>query len=163
MSVENKIEIIQAQTEADFLIAKALILDYVDWLGFDLSFQNFDKELQSIPETYSSPDGGLFIAYKNGKAIGVAGIKRFNNTDCEVKRMFLHADSRGFGIGKLLLKACISLAKNLNYACVRLDTADYMHAAIKLYTEQRFVEIPAYYHNPRDDARYFELKLDSIS
>jgi putative acetyltransferase len=154
-----KIDIIQAANPADFQLAKDLILAYVSWLGFDLSFQNFDKELQSITETYSAPNGGVFVAFHNDKAVGVAGIKRFNTTDCEVKRMFVHADSRGLGIGKLLLSACIGLAEKLNYECVKLDTADYMHAAIKLYTEIGFEEIPPYYNNPRDDARYFQLQL----
>ena len=34
-----------------------------------------------------------------------------------------------------------------------------MKAAIKLYTDQGFVEISAYRFNPREDARYFELDL----
>lgn len=159
MKSEHKIEIIQAVTPTDFQVAKELILAYVSWLGFDLSFQNFAKELETIAETYSAPNGGVFIAFLNDKPAGVAGIKRFNATDCEVKRMFVHADSRGLGIGKLLLEACIQLAEKLNYECVKLDTADYMHAAIKLYTEIGFEEIPPYYNNPRDDARYFQLQL----
>ena len=76
--MENQIEIKEAQHKADFLAAKELILEYVKWLGMDLSFQNFDKEMNSLPETYGNRDGTLFIAVRNDKAVGVAGIKRFN-------------------------------------------------------------------------------------
>jgi putative acetyltransferase len=63
------------------------------------------------------------------------------------------------GIGKLLLRKCIETAKALNYNSIKLDTADFMNAAIKLYTDHGFVEIPAYRFNPHEHAKYFELIL----
>ncbi len=157
--MENVIEIKPAQTKEDFLAAKKLIFEYVEWLGIDLAFQNFDKEIETMPVTYGEPDGGLFIVLRNNVAVGVAGIKRFNKSECEIKRMFVQNDSRGFGIGKLLMTECISLAKRLNYEAIKLDTAGYMKSAIKLYEAHGFVEIPSYRHNPHEDAKYFELKL----
>jgi len=160
--MENQIEIKEAQHKADFLATKELILEYVKWLGMDLSFQNFDKEMNSLPETYGNRDGRLFIAVRNDKAVGVAGIKRFNEKECEVKRMFVQPASRGLGIGKLLLTECIEAAKRLHYQVIKLDTADFMRSAIKLYTDNGFVEISAYRHNPHEEARYFELSLNKM-
>lgn len=157
--MENTIVIRQAQSPADFLTAKQLILEYVQWLGIDLSFQNFDQEMYTLPATYGHPEGGLFVAFRDEKAVGVAGIKRFSDKECEVKRMFVQAESRGFGIGKMLLTNCIKIAKSLAYESIKLDTADFMKSAIKLYTESGFVEISAYRHNPHKEARYFELDL----
>src|SRR4051794_32514210 len=111
--MENKIRLKLARTAADFLEAKKLIFEYAEWLAFDLSFQNFNDEINTLPETYGDKNGGLFIATKNGEPVGVAGIKRFSDKECEVKRMFVQTGSRGFGIGKLLLTACIELAKKL--------------------------------------------------
>ncbi|MDP4131832.1 MAG: GNAT family N-acetyltransferase [Bacteroidota bacterium] len=161
--MENQIEIREVRKAEDFLAGKELILEYVKWLGIDLSFQNFDKEMETLQATYSDPDGGLFIALRNGKAVGVAGIKRFNHRECEVKRMFVQPDSRGFGIGRRLLTECIEIAKKLNYETIKLDTADFMKSAISLYTAAGFVEIPAYRHNPHQEARYFELRLRKVS
>ncbi len=160
--MENQIEIKTAQNAADFLAAKELIFEYVKWLGMDLSFQNFDKEMETMQAMYGNPHGGLFIALRNGKAVGVAGIKRFNDKECEVKRMFVQPTSRGFGIGKLLLTECIEIARKLNYDTVKLDTIDFMKSAIKLYLNNGFVEIPAYRHNPHEEARYFELSLKKM-
>jgi GNAT superfamily N-acetyltransferase len=158
--MENKIELKEVKTEEDFSSAKILILEYVNWLGIDLSSQNFDHEVSTMPETYGAPNGGLCIVLRNNKAVGVAGIKRFNETECEVKRMYVQPESRGLGIGKLLLTQCIEIAKRLNYDKAKLDTADFMKAAIKLYTDNGFIEIPAYRHNPyEEEARFFELKL----
>ncbi|MCM4151723.1 N-acetyltransferase [Arenibacter sp. N53] len=157
--MKTNIEIKLAQTTADFLAAKELILEYVDWLGIDLSFQNFDQEMKGLPQMYNLEDGGLFIAYINNEAVGIAGIRRFNEQDCEVKRMYVKPKSRGLGIGQLLLKDCLDTARKLQYKSVKLDTADFMKSAIKLYTDHGFVEISAYRHNPHESAKYFELDL----
>ena len=157
--MQNQIEIKEVKNTEDFLAAKKLIHEYIEWLGTDLSFQNFDKEMDTLPETYGNLDGRLFIAVINNKAVGVAGIKRFNDKECEVKRMFVQPNSRGFNVGKLLLTECIEMAKKLNYYTIKLDTLDFMKSAIKLYTENGFVEISAYRHNPYKEAKYFELRL----
>lgn len=155
----TKIEIVTAQTTQHFSDAKKLILAYVQWLNFDLSFQNFDQEIADLPKMYNSADGGLYIAYLNHHPVGVVGLRRLTETDAEVKRMFVRDEAKGKGIGKALLLTCIEAAKKLNYHAIKLDTAEYMHAAIKLYTDHGFTEIPAYRFNPHDHARYFELRL----
>ena len=80
--MENKIQLKLARTADDFLVAKKLIFEYAEWLAFDLSFQNFNEEINTLAETYGDKNGGLFIATKNGEAIGVAGIKRFSDKEC---------------------------------------------------------------------------------
>jgi GNAT superfamily N-acetyltransferase len=157
--MENTIKLVEAKTEEDFSAAKVLILEYVKWLGIDLSFQNFDHEFNTISETYGPPNGGLCIVFRNDRPVGVAGIKRFNETECEVKRMYVQPESRGLGIGKLMITRCIEIAKRLKYETIKLDTADFMKSAIKLYTDSGFIEIPAYRHNPYEEARFFELHL----
>jgi len=157
--MENEIEIITAATEADFLQAKELILEYTEWLNVDLSFQNFDAEMQSLHKMYNKPFGALFIAIKDGKAIGVVGLRQFSQSECEMKRMFVKPEGRGLGIGKLLVENCIAMGKSLHYATMKLDTTNLMQSAIRLYIENGFAEIPAYRFNPDEGARYFELDL----
>lgn len=153
------IEIIHATSEQHFADAKDLIHEYVSWLNFDLSFQNFDHEMASLPAMYNIKDGGLFVAYLDLQPTGVVGLRRFSEKEGEVKRMFVKETARGHGIGKLLLIKCIDTAKALHYQSLKLDTAGFMKAAHKLYTGHGFVEIPAYRYNPEESARYFELTL----
>ena len=148
-----------AENEQDFLDAKALILEYVTWLNVDLSFQNFDQEMATLKEMYSKPTGALFLAMSNNKAIGVVGLRKFSDKECEIKRMFVQPNNRGLGIGKLLITNCIATAKVLKYDTLKLDTINLMKSAIKLYKENGFKEIPAYRFNPDAGARYFELNL----
>lgn len=115
--------------------------------------------MADLPNMYNTQDGGLFIAYQHAVPVGIAGLRRFSETDAEVKRMFVKDEAKGMGIGKLLLQQCIESAKTLGYKSIKLDTAAFMHAAIKLYTDHGFVEIAAYRFNPHDHARYFQLVL----
>ena len=153
------IQIKIAEHPQDFSEAKKLILDYVTWLGIDLSFQNFDQEINNLENMYNKLDGGLLLASINNQAAGVAGIRKFDNKECELKRMFVKSGFRNLGIGKLLLAGSIELAKRLNYEIIKLDTADFMKAAIKLYKDYGFIEIAQYRYNPHESARYFELNL----
>lgn len=155
----NKIEITLAAENDDFSKAKQLIKEYVVWLGFDLSFQNFDSEINDLRSMYFKPTGGLLIATVNGEAAGVAGIRHYQDHECELKRMFVKEAFRNMGIGQALLTRSIVLAKELGYTLIKLDTADFMKSAVKLYQSHGFVEIGAYRHNPQQDARYFELDL----
>lgn len=156
------IEIILARREDDFQAAKNLILDYVAWLGMDLSFQNVNAELADLPAMYAEPTGGLLLVTVNGQYAGVAGIRKFADGECELKRMFVRAEYRNLGLGHRLMTEALALAKHLGYETVKLDTADFIQAAIRLYRANGFVEIPPYRFNPHEQARYFELKLLAV-
>jgi putative acetyltransferase len=84
--MNRNVEIRLAQHPQDFLDAKQLIMEYVAWLGFDLAFQNFDKEMADLPAMYNKHDGGFFLAYLDGIPVGIAGVRRFSTTEAEVKR-----------------------------------------------------------------------------
>jgi putative acetyltransferase len=153
------IEIVPATTTAQYADATALILEYSQWLNFDLAFQLFDQEMASLSIMYNQSNGGLFVAYLDGAPVGVIGLRRLSETEGEVKRMFVQDRARGNGIGKMLLEKCIDVARALKYQSIKLDTTDFMKFAIKLYTDHGFREIPAYRYNPQEGARYFELRL----
>lgn len=148
-----------AEDSKDFMDGKAIILEYVEWLGMDLSFQNFDNEINNLSEMYSKPNGGLFLAIVNEAVVGVVGVRKFEGKHCELKRMFVKEGLRNFGIGRMLLMSAINLAKKLNYDIMKLDTSATMKPAIKLYQDNGFVELPTYRYNPHESAKYFELKL----
>jgi putative acetyltransferase len=160
---QKTVEIVTAAHPQEFCDAKLLIMDYVAWLGMDLSFQDFDREMETLPDLYNTERGGLFIAYLNGQPVGVAGLRKFGENDGEVKRMFVKPEARTRGIGRLLLAKCIETAQQLHYISLKLDTSDEMKTAINLYEKMGFVEIPAYRFNPHESARYFALDLTSRS
>ena len=149
-----------AGTDLEYTQAVLLFKEYAQWLNIDLSFQHFDDELLSLKTMYAAPNGGIVICKEQDEFIGCVGMRKIDNNIAELKRMFVKSTYQKQGIGKTLLEKAIELAIALNYKIIRLDTLNYMTAAIKLYKQYGFYEIPAYCYNPNETAVYFEMKLN---
>jgi hypothetical protein len=77
------------ETDEEIAGAKRLVVEYAQWLGLDLCFQNIDDELDSFPEKYKEPEGAFFIAKENSNIIGCVGIRKLEPGICEMKRLFV--------------------------------------------------------------------------
>jgi GNAT superfamily N-acetyltransferase len=148
------------QTDWESLLrVRDLFLEYAKSLDFDLSFQDFDKELAELPGEYSEPDGRLFIAYESGRPAGCVALRRIDVDVCEMKRLYVRPEFRGKGTGRLLAERVISEAKMVGYGKMRLDSVSSMTEAITLYRSLGFVEIDKYRLNPLPDAIFLQLDL----
>jgi ribosomal protein S18 acetylase RimI-like enzyme len=148
-----------AKTDMDYEDAAALFREYAAWLEIDLCFQHFGEELQRLPQMYGPPEGAIFLCRQDGKLAGCVGVRRFNDTTAELKRMWVRSEFRSLGIGETLLQQALDFAKKTGYPSINLDTLAVMTPAISLYKKYGFEESAAYYDNPHPDARYFSKKL----
>lgn len=138
-----------------------LFKEYALEIGIDLEFQSFKKEIENVEEEYSRPNGVIFIAYdQNDVMLGCFGIRKLEDTICELKRMYIRKVARGIGIGKQLLMKAIEIGIELGYSQMRLDTLPSMGVAISLYEKAGFHQIDPYRFNPIKGARYYELKFN---
>ena len=153
-------QVVAAETARDWADAQRLIRAYLAGLPFEVDFQDVDEELASLPAFYAPPDSTiLLVRDPDGAAVGVAGVRRFADGEAELKRMYLDPAARGTGMGRTLAEAAIREARARGYRRLLLDTVASLSAAIAIYEALGFVEIDAYRHNPRPDARYFALDL----
>ena len=148
-----------AETANEFAQGANLFQQYAKFIGFDLSFQNFEEELNTIDKQYSKPVGSLIIAYDGEKAVACVALRRLDIETAELKRMFVRQEYQGHKIGLRLLEQILGIAQNLGYKKVRLDTISTMEAALKLYRSFGFYEIPAYRFNPMEETVYMEKIL----
>lgn len=139
--------------------ARALFIEYGESLGFDLCFQDYDTELKNLPGEYAPPDGQLLLAYFNNEPVGCVALRKFGESTCEMKRLYVRPPFRGLGIGRRLAEDIIDGARQRGYRIMRLDTIATMFEAINLYKSLGFQERDSYRFNPLEDARYFELTL----
>jgi GNAT superfamily N-acetyltransferase len=97
-------KIIEAEGESDYAAARDLIAAYQRWLGVDLEFQGFSKELESLSVMYGPPDGAMLLAEEGGVWVGCVGLRRLGGGDAEMKRMFVLPAYQGKGIGSKLTR-----------------------------------------------------------
>ena len=137
--------------------------NYAAWLGVDLCFQGFNEEMASLPGCYASPAGRLFYAEYRGRPAGCVGIRPLSAGLCEMKRLYVEPNQRGFGIGRDLVLAAIRAAKEIGYRKLLLDTLPVMRFAVRLYREMGFRETPAYYQTPLEGTIFLALDLENWS
>jgi len=156
----SPIEIILATSAEHIERVRELFHEYAAWLEINLCFQNFDKEVAELPGEYAPPTGRLFLAVEDDRVAGCIALRKIGDGVCEMKRLFVRADSQGRGLGRQLVDAIIKTAKDLGYTRMRLDTLPpKMDGAIAMYRRLGFVEIEPYYQNPVVGAIFMELDL----
>ncbi len=157
----ERITLVEASTAAEIAEVRELFAEYQQWLGADLSFQNFSEELASLAELYAPPGGCLVLARSpDGSAAGGVGMKGWGPGICEMKRLYVRPPWRGLRLGRRLAEAVVQAGRDAGYAVMRLDTLARLHEAVALYRSMGFYEIPPYYENPMDGAFYLETVLN---
>lgn len=157
--------LMQVKSDQDVQEARGLFQEYAAWLGINLCFQNFDKELAELPGDYVPPSGRLFLAIENDQIVGCVALRKIGDAKngeavCEMKRLYLRPNFRGQGLGRTLAEGVIAAAREIGYARMRLDTLPgRMDRAIAMYRSLGFKEIEPYYDNPVEGAAFMELEL----
>jgi putative acetyltransferase len=152
--------LVEATTPEDLAQVRRLFRAYADWLGVDLCFQGFERELSELPGAYAPPGGRLLIARVGKDAVGCVGVRPLEPGACEMKRLWVEPGFGGNGIGRTLAETIVAAAREIGYQRMRLDTIPArMPAAQHLYASLGFREIPPYYHNPLDGVVMLELEL----
>lgn len=166
----------QAQSKEDLALARALFIEYADWLKVDLCFQGFADELATLPGAYAPPLGCLLLAGEGSGAFGCIALRPIvDGAGCgcsrevgagnatakvgEVKRLYVQPAHRGEGWGAKLVDTLIREARAIGYRELKLDTLERMAAARKLYASYGFRECDAYYANPLADVVYMSCVL----
>jgi ribosomal protein S18 acetylase RimI-like enzyme len=137
----------------DLAVVRELITEYANALGVDLSFQDLDHELATLPEFYEL----ILVARDEDRAAGCVALRRIDAATCEMKRLYVRPDFRGHNLGRELATHIIDAGRQRGYNRMRLDTLPTMTSAIPLYQSLGFVEIASYRFNPIEGTRFMEL------
>jgi ribosomal protein S18 acetylase RimI-like enzyme len=113
---------------------------------------------EAPPADLIPPGGDLLLVTLDGAPVAIGGVRDLDTAVAEVKSMYVAPAARGHGLGRNLLGRLEAIAAAHGCRAVRLDTALHMTAAIALYRDLGYREIPAYNDGPNADL-WFERTL----
>jgi N-acetylglutamate synthase-like GNAT family acetyltransferase len=104
MATEITLIRVRRASEADVAAIEAFIEPYVD--DGKLLPRTYDELTELLPS--------FFIAELNGQIVGCAALEIYSRKLAEIRSLAVSPDVQGKGIGRLLVEACIELARERN-------------------------------------------------
>ena len=158
------IRIIPAYDRSDDI--RSLFAEYTDMLirgdsdfAQYLAIQNYDAEIQDLTCKYGLPHGRLYLALCDGEVAGCIALRRLNEQECELKRLYVRPAFRRRGIAAQLVDTILADARAIGYRRILLDTLPFLQRAIDMYRRLGFVEIPSYNNSPLDTTIFMAMDL----
>jgi len=148
-----------ALDEAYVATARTLFLEYAASLEVDLAYQDFQREVDSLPGNYAPPRGRLLLAKSGTSAPACVGVRPLDEDVCEMKRLYVRPAARGAGLGRRLTVAAIDFGRAAGFRAMRLDTLPSMASAQALYLSLGFQAIAPYRASPVVGNVFMELAL----
>jgi ribosomal protein S18 acetylase RimI-like enzyme len=113
------------------------------WVEAFFSLEEFDRNQLGNPKEYILDKGGAILFAKEGKQIlGTVGLVKAGDGAFEMIKMGVSPEARGRGIGRLLGRAVLERARQLGGSKVVLYSNSKLEAALGLYRNLGFREIP---------------------
>ena len=103
-----------------------------------------DRLVLDDPEgSILSKGGAIFIAERDGQAVGCCSLMAMPDGGFEVGKMAVAADAQGLGLGRRLLDACEAHARAAGAPRLYLETNSAQTHAIALYRRFGFIDLSA--------------------
>jgi GNAT superfamily N-acetyltransferase len=96
------------------------------------------------PDDVAPERGAFVVAWSGDEAVGCGAIRRLDDGEAEIKRMYVAAEQRGRGVGRRILEALEGEAHRLGVRRIVLETGNRQARALALYRSHGFTDIPAY-------------------
>ena len=97
-----------------------------------------------IPYNISESISDVLLAYMDGVAVGCAGLKKYNDSDVEIKRVWVEPDYRGRHIATELMDRIEDKAREMGFKRAVLQTRPIMEDAVGLYEKRGYELIGNY-------------------
>jgi len=146
---------LRTATNADGERIRDLVYAVLEEYGLKPDPGSTDADLADIEQAYFASGGAFYVLEsQHGFIIGAYGLYRIDERTCELRKMYLHRDYRGKGLGKRLLEDALTRARQRGFARVVLETASVLKEAIALYQTYGFTPHEPEHLSPRCDQAY---------
>ncbi|HEX5002534.1 MAG TPA: GNAT family N-acetyltransferase [Bacteroidia bacterium] len=86
----------------------------------------------------------VLVAFIGGRPAGCGAIKKYSDSEAEIKRMFVKEAYRNKGIANAILKGLEAWSVELGYTKCILETGVKQSAAVSFYEANNYYKIPNY-------------------
>ena len=101
-----------------------------------------DGELMQLLQIFAEAKrNALWVVEATNGIVGSFGIERRNESDTELRRMYLDRGYRGLGIAQRMLECAQARARALGFTKMILSTAEIQKAADRFYRKNGFQQI----------------------
>lgn len=111
-------------TELNCTVRKATHEDIALIADFIIPFVEQHKLLPRTLDELDHLIDTLFLAEMGGEIVGCAALEIYSNKLAEVRSLSVRSDLQGKGVGKLLVHACVDLARERNILEVMAITSN---------------------------------------
>lgn len=101
----------------------------------------YDPTTDTLFEVFQTPRSKYFLAEINNKIVGGGGIYPTDglpHDTCELVKMYLLPEARGFGLGRTLIEKCIEAAAENDFKKIYLETMPELKQALNVYEKFGF-------------------------
>ena len=119
-----------------------------------------EKRKQFIPYNVSSAVDNVLLVFLGNEAVGCSGLKKYSDTDAEIKRVWVEPEYRRHHIAAQMMTALEEKAKTMGYKRTILQTREIQSDAVRLYTGRGYHQIDNYPpYDTLDEAICFAKEL----
>jgi putative acetyltransferase len=113
------------------------------WISKYFALEAKDREVLGDPEGKIIATGGkIFMALKEGRAVGCAALLKMPDGGYEVAKMTVAEGMRGSGLGRELMQRCIDAGAADGAPRLYLETNSSLAPALGLYRAMGFEDLP---------------------
>ena len=101
----------------------------------------YDPTTDTLFEVFQTPRSRYFLAELNNKIVGGGGIYPTDGLPgdtCELVKMYLLPEARGYGLGRTLIEKCIEAAAENGFKKIYLETMPELKQALSVYEKFGF-------------------------
>ncbi len=156
--MDNAIELRLITPEDNAILASIIRTSLTEFGANRPGTVYFDKATDNLYNLFQTNQSRCFVAVSSNKILGGGGI--FPTTGlpkdtCELVKMYLLAEARGKGIGKMLINKCIEAAQEFGFKNMYLETLPELNQAVKVYEKSGFT----YLDKPLGNSGHFGCDL----
>jgi GNAT superfamily N-acetyltransferase len=96
------------------------------------------------PAEFAPPEGRFLVGYLDAVPVAMGGVRRIDDEDIEIKRMYVEPQARGRGLARVVLAALEGRARALGGRRVVLETGTRQPEAMRLYETSGYERIDGF-------------------